>query len=143
MIARLKPDWPALFTALLLAGCATPQSTDEDIAIEDFIVVSELEPLKVARFRHQYSTRQLTENYVVLTARDDDYLVGFKRRCREYNMRPIRPDVRYETNVLRAGADTIRGCHIGSIYAIDRTQAEELKNIGQAPDSSTERKENK
>lgn len=123
----------ALLAASLSQGCAAQQRADEDVAIEDFIVVSELEPLKVARFRHQYSYRQLTENYVVLTARDDHYLVGFKRRCRELNMRPIVPDVRYDRNALRVGADTIRGCYIGSIYAIDRTQADELENIGQGP----------
>jgi hypothetical protein len=130
---RLKSALPIALTALLLQGCATPQIADENVAIDDFIVVSELEPLKVARFRHQYSYKQLTESYVVLTARDDYYLVGFRRRCRELNMRPIEPDVRYERNTLRVGADTIRGCHINSIFAIDRAQAEELEHIGQGP----------
>lgn len=130
---RLKPVLPALLAAALLQGCAAPKVADENVAIEDFIVVSELEPLKVVHFRHQYDYKQLTENHVVLTARDDYYLVGFKRRCRELNMRPVVADVRYERNTLRVGADTIRGCYIGSIYAIDRTQAEELENIGQGP----------
>lgn len=130
---RLKPVLLTALITLLLQGCATPQVADEDVAIDDFIVVSALEPLKVARFRHQYSYRQLTENYVVLTARDDYYLVGFKRRCRELNMRPIEPDVRYDRNMLRVGADTIRGCYINSIFAIDRAQAEELEHIGQGP----------
>ena len=130
---RLKIVLPTALTAVLLQGCATPPVADENVAIDDFIVVSELEPLKVARFRHQYSYKQLTEHYVVLTARDDYYLVGFKRRCRELNMRPIEPDIRYERNTLRVGADTIRGCYIKSIFSIDRAQAEELEHIGQGP----------
>ncbi len=130
---RLKSVLPAVLTAVLWQGCATPQVADENVAIDDFIVVSELEPLKVARFRHHYSYKQLTEHYVVLNARDDYYLVGFKRRCRELNMRPIEPDVRYERNTLRVGADTIRGCYINSIFSIDRAQAEELEHIGQGP----------
>jgi len=123
----------AVLSVTLLHGCAPPQVADENVPIDDFIVVSELEPIKVARFRYQYHYTQLTEHYIVLVSRDDYYLVEFRRRCRELNMLPIEPDVRYERNTLRAGADTIRGCAIRRIFAIDKSQAEELKSIGKGP----------
>jgi hypothetical protein len=123
----------AALSAALLQGCAPAQVADENVPIDDFIVVSELEPTKVARFRHQYNYKQLTEHYIVLVSRDDYYLVEFRRRCRELNMLPIEPDIRYERNTLRAGVDSIRGCYIRRIFAIDKTQAEELENIGTGP----------
>ncbi|MGB5257770.1 MAG: DUF6491 family protein [Woeseiaceae bacterium] len=115
--------------AILLVGCATPADTSKPDPIDDLIKVSELEPLKTVRFRHQYSYKQLSEDYVVLASREDRYLVAFKRRCRELNQYEIRPDIRYEANVLRAGLDTIRGCPIGEIYQIDKALAEELELI--------------
>lgn len=116
-----------------LPGCATTQETKETDAIDDFIEVAELESLKVVRFRHQYSYKQLTEDYVILTSRDDYYLAAFKRRCRELNDYLITPDIRYDSNTLRAGIDTIRGCPIGEIFQIDKGQAEELEHIAKQP----------
>lgn len=126
-LARLVLSGACL--VILLVGCATSADTSETDAIDDFIKVSELEPLKTVRFRHQYSYKQLTEDYVVLASREDRYLVAFKRRCRELNQYEVRPDIRYDANALRAGIDTIRGCPIGEIYQIDTAQAEELELI--------------
>ena len=36
---------------------------------------------------------------------------------------------------MRAKFDTIRGCRIAAIYALDEAEAAELKNIGEAPGS--------
>lgn len=130
---RAKPLLPVLIATAFLPACAPQQVADENVAIDDFIVVSELEPLKVARLRHQYSYKQITENYVVLTSRDDYYLVEFRRRCRELNMRPITPDIRSDRNTLRPGIDTIRGCIIKKLFAIDESQARELEHIGKGP----------
>jgi hypothetical protein len=58
------------------------------------------------------------------------------RRCHELkdNTR-ITPDKRWDTNIVRAKFDTIRGCRIAAIYALDEAEAAELKNIGEAPGS--------
>ena len=95
--------------------------------------MAELAPLKVVRFRHQYSYKQLNERYIVLRSRQDYYLAAFKRRCRELNLYEIEPDIRRDANALYAGIDTIRGCPIGEIYQIDKTQAEELELIAKEP----------
>lgn len=130
---RLNSFLFAALAATLLQACAPERVADENVAIDDFIAVSELEPVKVARFRHQYSYKQITEHYIIAMTRDEYYLVEFKRRCRELNMLPIAPDERFERNKLRAGVDTIRGCYIGRLFAIDKAQAEELENIGREP----------
>lgn len=119
--------------ATLLVGCATQSGPTETDAIADFIVVSELEPLDVVRFRDQFNYKRLTDDFLVLTSRDDYYLVEFRRRCRELNRNEITPDLRYDRNVLRAGIDTIRGCRIERMFVIDKGQAEELEHIGKEP----------
>ena len=130
---RLSWTLLAALLAALLQACAPEQVAEENVPIDDFIVVSELEPTRVIRYRRHYNYTQLTEHYIVLRTRDDYYLVEFKRRCRELNMLPVTPDERYETNTLRSGVDTIRGCYIGRIFPIDEGQAEELEHIGNGP----------
>ena len=127
-----------LFAALaimLVFGCASHPGSSESNAVADFIVVSELEALDVVRLRDQFHYERLDDYHVVLRARDDYYLVRFQRRCYELNEYRITPDIRYDRNVLRAGIDTIRGCRIDQLYAIDESQAQELKLLGKAPEA--------
>lgn len=131
-ITPLKTGLISALATILLAGCATSPDTTQADPFDDFIQVSELEPMKVVRFRHQYSYKQLTEDYVVLNSRQDYYLVAFKRRCRELNQYAIKPDIRYDSKALYPGTDTIRGCPIDEIYRIDKGQAEELELIAAA-----------
>jgi len=122
-----------IMAAAILFGCAAQPGPTKSDAIADFIVVNELEALDVVRFRDQFHYKQLTEDYLVLTAREDYYLAEFRRRCRELNTNEISPDLRYDRNTLRAGIDTIRGCRIGRLFAIDKGQAQELEHIGKEP----------
>jgi len=122
-----------ILAAALLSGCAAQTGPTKSDAIADFIAVSNLEAQDQLRFRDQFNYTQLTEKYLILKARDDYYLVEFKRRCRELNRNEITPDIRYDRSVLRAGIDTIRGCPIERLFAIDKGQAEELEHIGVEP----------
>ncbi|NNF40051.1 MAG: hypothetical protein HKN64_01645 [Woeseiaceae bacterium] len=47
----------------------------------------------------------------------------------------MRPDVRYQRNVLRARFDTLRGCVIERLYGIDNAAAEELQQLAAAGDN--------
>ena len=117
----------AALMAILLSGCATqPPSTAND-ALSDFVVVSELEPLDIVRFRDQFNTRPISDHYALLQARGDHYLVQFRYRCHELYENTFPPDIRHDRNTLRAGTDTIRGCRIDQIFSVDESQAEELK----------------
>lgn len=121
---------------LMIMGCAAqpePDDLADDDAIDDFIVVTELEPMDTVRFRRPFNYKMLNEDYVILTSHNDYYLVEFRRRCRELNQQEVTPDFRFERNVLRAGIDTIRGCTIERMFAIDKGQAEELEHIGKEP----------
>jgi len=116
----------------LLAGCATQAGPSADDPIADFIAVSELAELRTVRMRQQFSYTEVTERYVILKAHKDRYLVEFRRRCRELNEYEVTPDRRQDRNVLRSGIDTIRGCIIDRMFAIDIGQAQELEHLGQA-----------
>lgn len=117
----------------LQVGCAARQDPLVSVAVEDFIAVAELEKLDKIRTRMGYSWDYLSEQFIIVETRDGEYLVRFRRRCRELNLFPVQPDIRYDDSVLRSGIDTIRGCYIGAIYAIEPGQADELRHIGEAP----------
>ena len=123
----------ALLTMTLLAACAAEPDTRVDDAVADFIVVSELEELRRVRRWPQPSYKQIKNRHIILKSHNDRYLVAFRRRCHELDQITIRPDIRHEANVLRPGFDTIRGCIIDRIYAIDDAQAQELEQLGKAP----------
>lgn len=132
MIARLT----LLFVWLILSlqvGCATRKDPLVSAAVEDFIVAAELEELDMIRTRNDYGWEYLSERFVIIETRDGEYLLRFQRRCRELNEVPVQPDIRYESNVLRARFDTLRGCRIDKLYAIEPGQADELRNLGWAP----------
>lgn len=122
----------ALMTALLL-GCAGQPGASATDAVDDFIVVSELEALDVVRFRDQFNYSAISDEYVILTSRGDHYLAQFRRRCHELNEYQVVPDMRYDRNRLRAGVDTMRGCRIDRLFAIDESQAQELEILGKGP----------
>ncbi len=122
----------ALMGALLVA-CASQTEPTVSNAVADFIVVSELEEMDTVKTREQFSYKYLSERYVILQMRRENYLVQFSRRCRELNEPYVTPDIRFDGNVLRAGFDTIRGCRIDKMFAIDDAQAQELIYLGKAP----------
>lgn len=122
-----------LLTMTLLAACAAQPDTRANDAVADFIAVSELEELSKVRMWHQSSYKQITDRYIILKSHQDRYLVEFRRRCHELDQVAIRPDIRHEANVLRPGFDTIRGCLINRMYAVDDAQAQELEQLGKAP----------
>jgi hypothetical protein len=122
--------------ALAATSCATNSEDNLSQAIEDFIVVGELEEADQIRHRTTVHYEELNDRYLIAKTRHDEYLVKFVRRCVELrdNMK-ITPDVRYEANVIRSGFDTIRGCRIAEIYPINKGQSAELRSLGDAPGS--------
>ena len=120
--------------ALFMVGCTTTTGRTESDAIGDFIQVSELEEREAIRSLDDFDYEFLTERYFIVKAGRDQYLGQFRRPCREFNQSNNVPwDVRYERNTLRSRFDTIRGCRIDKMFALDETQAEELRAIGRAP----------
>lgn len=129
----MKATVVILALAMLLGGCATSSDPAVTDAVNDYIEAAELETQDHIRTYGDYSFQAISQLYVILETRREEFLVEFTRRCRELDELPVTPDYRVDANVLRARFDTIRGCRIGKIYAIDKGQAEELRNLGEAP----------
>jgi len=121
----------AIMLFALLVACAAQRESGVDEAISDFVVLSELEEMGSIRTRDQFGTSELTERYAILETRKNVYLVEFQRCPPQFNDDVI-PDIRYDKNTLRPRTDTIRGCRIKKIFAIDEAGAEELKLLAEA-----------
>lgn len=122
--------------AAALAACATGYDTQEIEAVRDYIVAAELKEVDQIRFFSQMSYTYLNDRYVLIPTRRGDYLVEFRRNCRELRETQFTWDMvdrRDNQNTLRAGFDTIRGCIIGGMYEITEDQREELQALGDAP----------
>lgn len=119
----------AILPALAVACSGTPEISDADQAIGDYVAVGELEEVDSIRTRDRDSFSRLTDNYVVYKSRDGEYLVYFVRPCRELrDPTRVTPDIRKD-NRIRKGFDSLRGCRIDEIYAMTDAQAEEIRNM--------------
>lgn len=124
-----------LIAALTLVGaCANQGKIPSREAVEDYVAVAELEEMKFIRYRRQIHHAHLNDYYAILSERDKYYLAEFGRRCFALTDTSwIEADVRRERGVIRARADTIRGCHIKALYALNKGQVDELEALGDAP----------
>jgi hypothetical protein len=108
--------------------------TVETQTVRDYVEVGELEDVQHIRVYAHDSWSYLTDHYVIYKARTNNYLIGFRRRCRELQDNSMIPsDHRYDHNRLRVNEDTLRGCRIGKIYPLTEAQTTELKNLGHGP----------
>lgn len=122
--------------AVTLTACATEYDTQEIEAVRDYIVATELKEVDQIRFFSQMSYTYLNDRFVLVPTRRGDYLLEFRRNCRELRKTDFTWDMvdrRDNQNTLRAGFDTIRGCVIGAMYEITDDQREELQALGDAP----------
>lgn len=124
-----------VIAGVLLSACATqpPPQQEQSDAVKDFIEVNELEEVGVIRTMRRFDFDRLSDSYIIVEASREYYLVQLFGRCRELTDTDVAPDFRHDAKTLRAGEDTIRGCRIQRIYAIEKVQAQELENIGEAP----------
>lgn len=120
----------------LAAGCAggdtkDPNVLERDDAVDDYIQVAAPPATQEIRSRTQVHHKRITDKYIILYDRRNNWLVEFRSQCRELrDNTDIRPDIRHESNVIRARFDTYRGCHINAIYEVSKGQAEELLALG-------------
>ena len=124
---------------MLLAGCASQPQDAPDIdasgAVDDFVEINELQSVNEARTNRRYDIEYVTDRYVIIDTGNATYLAELVRRCPALTdvHAYAQADIRRNVNALRAGADTIKGCRIKTIYELDETQVLELKEIGEAP----------
>ena len=128
-----------LFCApLMLAACATQDeqiTQDVEQAVRDFIDVGQLHEVDEIRTGTRDRWEKIDQNFILYTTNNQIYLVEFVKRCWELDELPVVPDVRQSTSRIRARFDTIRGCRIARLFALNEGQTAELKNIGESPGS--------
>ena len=120
---------------LVLSACAslnTPPDTRVDDGVKDFIKVEELAEIDVIRRSNDLALYSLSDYYVVAKDRRDNYLIAYRSRCRDIRDQDVTPDVRRDSNTIRAKFDTMRGCRIAAIYSISESQADELISFGKS-----------
>ena len=121
-------------TAAIIGACATQGKIPSREAVDDYVVVAELEEVNFARYTRQLNHTYLNDYYVILSERDKRYLAEFARRCYELSDQSrVTPDIRRDHKMIRARIDTIRGCIIKALYKLNEGQAAELKSLGDAP----------
>lgn len=130
-----------LFAVALLAACAGAPE-DESVllkndAIDDYIKVAQLDEVDSIRSYGQLDHRVLTKKYIIIDAGNDSYLVTYVSNCYGRDDGTLKPDIRYDSSVLRARSDTYRGCRIQSMHAIDKGQKQELLTLGGEPGEQT------
>ncbi len=123
-----------IFVALALTACATAHQEERINAVKDFIEVNDLSTTESMRTFEKIEQDVLNDEYVILTVGDEIHLIEYSYRCTEdpLTQRP-KADVRRNARRIYADSDTWRGCQIKSIYPISEEQAEELREIGEAP----------
>ena len=130
----MRPAYLLLPLVTVLACTSTPKAPGDPQAVRDYLEVGELEDVEHIRTFSRDSMEYVSDYHILYKARTSEYLIEFKRICREFREnRTVAPDRRYDYNRLRSNEDTIRGCKIGKIYPLTTAQAEELRNLGHAP----------
>ena len=131
-----------LLAAALLVACAGQRSeeiADKNQAIEDFIDLRELESVTKIRTDNSDGWELVTSTYLIYKTRRADFLMEFGRPCWElYDNTRIVADERYDPNVIRAKFDTLRGCRIAAIYALNEADVAEVRNIGDPPGATNQ-----
>lgn len=125
-----------LLSVTLLGACSTLFDAQEIEAVRDYVVANELKEVDKIRLYRQLNYTYINDQYITVDARTGDFLIEFKRVCRDLSRTDFTPEMvdrRYDSSVLRAGFDTIRGCPIGKIYEVSKEQREELSDLGDAP----------
>lgn len=123
-----------------LAACAgqdekKQQAADETVqAVRDFIAVRGLEERDKMPSSSGDGWESIENYFVIYKARRESFLVEFNRRCWELddNTRIV-ADERRDAGAIQARFETLRGCRIHRIYALSPDEADELRNLGEAP----------
>lgn len=127
-------NYTLALAALLLGACASGESQEErPDAIDDFIHVSELEEVRSIRTMDQVHSDVLNDNYVIVEAGREKYLLAYRRPCPDVYDRRRQPDYRSDPRAIWVDRDTFRGCRIKAIYPVSEAQVAELEQMSRLP----------
>lgn len=119
-----------LLAASLIAGCASTARHENIVArndaIEDYVVVSELEELDQIRKRGELYHTVVTNKYIFLKDRRSTYLATFAQPCWNLDEARLEPDYRHDSDTIKARFDTYRGCRISTLHELTKGQEKEI-----------------
>ena len=104
---------------VLLAACSTASyDTPSNEAVRDYIVAGELAEQDRLRTNRRGGWTYVNDRFIIFRGRDQDYLLEFRRECRELLGPVVVADVRRDHRNLRPRFDTISGCMIQKLSLI-------------------------
>lgn len=123
-----------VFGLLLLGACATLDPEEDVDAFGDFVAVNALPEADSFRTFSRVDQEVLSDHYVIVDNGRELFLLEYMYRCVEdpTTGRP-RADVRRDATRIYAARDTFRGCRIKALYPVTQEQAQELRELGEAP----------
>ena len=131
-----KSKYLAVFVAFLTACSVTTEVPQETEAVRDFIATADLTEVTRVRAGRNMSYTYISDHFVIIKGDQQDVLAEFSRRCYDLSRSDFTPqmvDRRRDPNHVNAKFDTIRGCYVDKLYEVTPEQAEELRNLGDAP----------
>lgn len=130
---------PAIVAAvILLSACAAERdirTQDKEQAVRDYVAVRRLEEVDKLRSGSADRWEEIEARFVIYETRKDTFLIEFSRACYELSGSTVVADLRREKNTIRARFDTLRGCRIDKIFALNEADVAELKSLGEVPGS--------
>lgn len=135
----------SLLFVLTLSACASrseppPLPGKEMEAVHDFVATSELVEVKKIRISEQIRYYYVNDKFVIMPAKDGEYLLEFRGPCSELRSRYWTGDMvdfRASARYFYADHDTLRGCRISRIYELPESKFSELESLGDAPGRNT------
>ena len=121
-------------TALTLTGCATGMVPTEVRAVQDFVVLTELNRVDRIRLYRQPVFTYVNDYFVTASIADRHYLIEFNGRCRALKAKGLSVstiDYRQDASYLKV-PDTIRGCNIEKIFEATVEQLLEIKELSKS-----------
>ena len=131
-----KSNYVLPLVAALAACSVTTEVSQETEAVRDYIATADLAEVTRVRAGRNTSHKYISDHFVIIEGEQQQVLAEFSRRCYDLTRSDFTPqmvDTRRDPSHIHAKFDTIRGCHIDKLYGLTPEQAEELRNLGDAP----------
>ncbi len=136
-ISRRKAVLTLLVVLGLLFGCATQEDTRRPPGgkgrasaeeLREYLDRVQPEPVYSIRYREPLRWRALNNSFAMVETLDGPHLVELSWECKDLTSNQIYADTadrRRTRGLLRARADTLRGCRIESFYKLPEAKAVE------------------
>jgi hypothetical protein len=121
--------------AAVMLGCATIDAPQQKKAVNDFVVLSEMQEIDRIRGYQDLRFSIINEYFVVAVDDERHFLLEFDAGCRALRtgtFNSLMMDHRQNFKILHR-RDTIRGCPIAGMYIATAEQLNELKALVHGP----------